>query len=75
MKKLTVAFFFLSLIISLTAMSQPGGGFPGGRPPGGRPPGGERPEGGFPRGERFDRNMRNAQESTAPKTNLLDSAM
>ena len=61
MKKLTSAFFFLSLIVSLTAMSQPGGGFPGGRPPGGGFPGG-RPEGGFPRGERFDRNMRNSQE-------------
>ena len=61
MKKLTSAFFFLSLIVSLTAMSQPGGGFPGGRPPGGGFPGG-RPEGGFPRGERFDRNMRDAQE-------------
>lgn len=60
MKKITSAFLFLSLIVSVTLMAQPGGGFPGGRP-GGRP-GGERPEGGFPRSERFDRNMQDSQK-------------
>ncbi|MBP5758375.1 MAG: hypothetical protein J6W45_03125, partial [Bacteroidales bacterium] len=60
MKKLTSAFLFLSLVVSVTLMAQPGGGFPGGRP-GGRP-GGERPGGGFPRGERFDRNMQDSQQ-------------
>ena len=61
MKKLTSAFFLLSLIISIVAVSQPGSGFPGGRPPGGKFPGG-RPDGDGPRGERFDRNMRDAQQ-------------
>ncbi|MBR5028225.1 MAG: TonB-dependent receptor, partial [Bacteroidales bacterium] len=60
MKKIKFGLLFLSLIFSVTVIAQPGG-FPGGPPPGGRP-GGGRPEGGFPRGERFDRNMRNAQE-------------
>ncbi|MBR4804617.1 MAG: carboxypeptidase-like regulatory domain-containing protein, partial [Bacteroidales bacterium] len=60
MKKIKFGLLVLSLIFSVTVIAQPGG-FPGGPPPGGRP-GGGRPEGGFPRGERFDRNMQNAQE-------------
>ena len=60
MKKISVAIFFLSVIISVSTLAQGPGGRPGGFP-GGPPPGGGRPEGGFPRGERFDRNMRDAQ--------------
>ena len=61
MKKITAILFVVSIFFSVNLLAQgPGGGFPGGRP-GGRP-GGERPEGGMPRGERFDRNMQQAQE-------------
>lgn len=61
MRKITSILFAIAIFFSVNTMAQgPGGGFPGGRP-GGRP-GGERPEGGYPRGERFDRNVQQAQE-------------